>query len=66
MRRDWDRELTKRITDLGVDWERARSIVGMVAEERQAADREGYERGFESGHAAGVRSAGSRRPAPGA
>lgn len=46
----WDKEITKRIKELGVDWEKARMIVGLIAEERQIADQLGYKRGYEQGY----------------
>lgn len=50
MQANWDKQLTKTLTDLGIDWEKARIVVGIVAEERQIADRQGYHRGFDSGY----------------
>ena len=46
---NWDKKLTQELMDIGLDWEKARIIVGIVAEERQLADRQGYQRGFENG-----------------
>jgi len=49
----WDKTLTKQLVDLGIDWEKARLVVGIIAEQRQVADREGYVRGYNNGHADG-------------
>lgn len=46
----WDQQATQRITQLGISWEKARQIVGLLAEERQIADQAGYKRGFEAGY----------------
>lgn len=45
-----DKELTNKITQFGVAWEVARQIVGLIVEERQLADRQGYQRGYEDGY----------------
>jgi hypothetical protein len=45
----WDHEETQKLMELGLSWEHARIAVGRIAEYRQIADREGYERGFEAG-----------------
>lgn len=47
---DWDKKMTKKLTDLGLSWEHARIVVGEIAEQRQIADREGYSRGYNNGH----------------
>jgi hypothetical protein len=45
----WDKELTARLIAMGIDREKAGQIVGIVAEERQNADRQGYIRGYNNG-----------------
>lgn len=45
----WDKTFTQKLTSLGISWEHARQVVGLVAEERMGADREGYTRGFNDG-----------------
>ena len=47
----WDKDLTVQIKSLGIDVNAAMQIVGLIAEQRQIADREGYTRGFEDGFA---------------
>ncbi len=47
---NWDKNLTKKLVDMGLSWEHARLAVGVIAEEKQIADRVGYERGFNSGY----------------
>jgi flagellar biosynthesis/type III secretory pathway protein FliH len=49
----WERLLILRITQMGIDWEAAMKITGLVAEIRLEADREGYKRGYEDGHNSG-------------
>jgi len=46
----WDKTVTKQIVDLGVSWDKAREIVGIIAEHRQNADRKGYIRGYNIGY----------------
>lgn len=45
----WDQKLTGRLVEKGLTWEQARVVVGIVAEERQTADHDGYVRGFNDG-----------------
>lgn len=45
----WDKKLTLELRDKGLSWEHARIVVGVVAEQRQVADHQGYKRGFEDG-----------------
>lgn len=47
----WDKSFAKTLVDNGLDWEKARIVVGLVAEQRQIADREGYTRGYNNGYA---------------
>lgn len=48
----WDKKLAKRLVmEIGVTWEQASFIVGIIAEERQIADREGNIRGYNDGYA---------------
>lgn len=51
----WDRATTKQLINMGLNWELARKVVGLLAEHRQQADREGYKRGFENGYESAVR-----------
>lgn len=46
----WDKRLTKEITDLGLSWDDARKVVGIIAEQRQVADQIGYIRGYNNGY----------------
>jgi hypothetical protein len=46
---NWDKEMTQKLTALGISWNEAREVVGIIAEERQTADRQGYERGYNNG-----------------
>ena len=46
----WDKTLTVKLLSWGVSREQAGLIVGEVAEQRQLADRQGYNRGFDSGY----------------
>lgn len=50
---DWEKKLTKELTDNGIEWEKARFVIGIIAEQRQIADREGYIRGYNIGYANG-------------
>lgn len=43
--------MTKTLVELGIEWEKARAVVGLIAEERQSADRVGYIRGYNNGYA---------------
>jgi len=45
----WDKKLTVRLKGAGFNHEQACMIVGVVAEAKQQADREGYKRGYEDG-----------------
>ncbi len=47
----WDKELTKKLVAGGLAWEQARFAVGIIAEQRQIADRQGYIRGYNNGYA---------------
>ncbi len=49
MNTDWDKLATEKLVMLGLSWEHARIAVGVIAEERQNADRIGYERGYNNG-----------------
>jgi hypothetical protein len=46
----WDKELTQKLMDMGFTRDQAGLVVGIVAEERQIADRQGYKRGYNDGH----------------
>lgn len=48
---NWDKTITQELVNLGIDWEKARLAVGIIAEERQNADRIGYIRGYNNGYA---------------
>lgn len=47
---DWDKKATAELQSLGLSWEHARIAVGVIAEHRQKADRDGYARGFNNGY----------------
>jgi hypothetical protein len=47
---NWDKKLTIELNKMGIDREKAGFIVGIIAEERQNADREGYIRGYNNGY----------------
>lgn len=47
----WDQKLTAELVEKGLTWEHARIVVGIIAEERQKADRDGYIRGYNNGFA---------------
>lgn len=47
----WDQKMTQTLLGIGIDWEKARIVVGIIAEERQNADRIGYIRGYNNGYA---------------
>lgn len=53
----WDKELTQTLVQGGLPWEQARFVVGVIAEQRQIADRQGYERGYEQGYSKGYEKA---------
>lgn len=59
----WDKKLTQKLTAIGIPWEKAREVIGLIAEERQLADNEGYKRGFEDGFVAAERKT-DLAPAP--
>jgi hypothetical protein len=46
----WDKKKTLELVNLGLSWDHARQVVGLIAEERQTADREGYKRGYNNGY----------------
>ncbi|RJQ30267.1 hypothetical protein C4565_00350 [Candidatus Parcubacteria bacterium] len=46
----WDKKMTAKLVQLGMEWETARKVVGIMTEERMNADQEGYKRGFNDGH----------------
>lgn len=50
MNSNWDKIWTGKLVELGINWTQARIIVGMIAEERQTADRLGYKRGYKQGY----------------
>jgi hypothetical protein len=45
----WDKKFTSTLSAYGLTFDQARFVVGLVVEERQNADRQGYIRGFNSG-----------------
>ncbi len=49
MEEHWDKKMTQKLVELGIVWQQARIVVGVIAEERQNADRIGYERGYNNG-----------------
>ena len=50
-RMGWDKELSMKLRqELKLTFEQAQAVVGIVAEERQQADRDGYERGYNDGY----------------
>ncbi len=51
MELDWDKKMTAKLVELGIEWEKARIVVGLIAEERQTADHIGYIRGYNEGYA---------------
>ncbi len=50
----WDKKVHNELVSQGLSWEHARIAVGIMAEQRQLADREGYDRGFNDGHKKGM------------
>ena len=50
MEPEWDKKMTKTLVGHGLTWEEARTVVGIIAEQRQLADRRGYIRGYNKGH----------------
>ncbi len=46
----WDKHLTNKLTKEGLSWEHARICIGIIAEQRQIADRQGYIRGYNDGY----------------
>ncbi len=56
--KSWDREVTKKLVNQGLNWEQARLAVGEIAEQRQIADREGYERGYNNGFSDALKKVG--------
>ncbi len=59
----WDKEMTARLVSMGLTWDKAREVVGVIAEERQIADREGYIRGFNNGHTDAIKTLLKKSPA---
>lgn len=57
MEQHWEKQLTQQLLDIGLNWEKARLVVGIIAEQRQIADREGYRRGYNLGYSDGKRMA---------
>jgi hypothetical protein len=49
----WDKRITKELVELGLSWESALIALGVIAEQRQIADRIGYIRGYNNGFANG-------------
>ena len=45
----WDKRLMDLGLSWGLSWEQVRLVTGEIAEQRQIADREGWERGYECG-----------------
>lgn len=45
----WDHELTQKLVSNGLTREQAGFVIGIVAEQRQTADRQGYCRGYDNG-----------------
>lgn len=52
----WDKVTTIDLMTKGLKWEQARMVVGIIAEQKQIADREGYKRGFDQGYIEGQKS----------
>lgn len=50
MELNWDKDAAAKLRELGLSWDHAMIAVGLIAEHRQMADRDGYNRGFESGY----------------
>jgi hypothetical protein len=44
-----DKTLTNKLTDLGIEWIKAREVIGIIVELVQLADLDGYKRGFNDG-----------------
>jgi hypothetical protein len=49
MQEAWDKLLASKLLQDGLTFEQAMLVVGIVAEERQIADRDGYIRGYNNG-----------------
>ena len=47
----WDKFVTIKLIEKGFTREQAGIVVGLIAEERQVADLQGYQRGFNAGYA---------------
>jgi hypothetical protein len=47
----WDKLALRELVKLGLSWDHAAKAVGVLAEHRQMADREGYSRGYNDGYA---------------
>lgn len=47
----WDKRLVQELKILGLDREKMGYIIGIIAEQRQIADRQGYIRGYNNGYA---------------
>lgn len=45
----WDAEMTRKLVGLGLTREQARNVIGVMVEDRQQADLQGYHRGFQDG-----------------
>ena len=45
----WDKEEVQKLVELGLTFEQAKIAIGRIAEHRQVADGEGYNRGFDAG-----------------
>ncbi len=50
MEQHWDKRITGELLKLGLNREQAGAVIGIIAEERQIADLNGYKRGFNSGY----------------
>jgi hypothetical protein len=44
-----NRAILKQLLYLGLTYDQASTVIGIIAEERQIADREGYHRGYNHG-----------------
>lgn len=49
MAEHWDKLLAQKLREAGLNQEQVGLVIGVVAEHRQSADREGYKRGFKNG-----------------
>jgi hypothetical protein len=51
----WDKRLSVLLKEKGYNHDQVMEIIGIIAEERQQSDLEGYKRGYNNGHTAGIK-----------